>query len=374
MILLPVLAVTCIGAFIGFNYISSLPEQAEEAFGPATPRLGFMERHILAYRLLQAEDQLESPQDPLGVPTPFTVELGDAASVIVEQLAASDLIDDPELFSAYLRYGGKDRSIQAGEYLFSRAMSPIDIAEGLQDATPAEVTFRVLPGWRMEEIAAALPTSGLSITPDQFLREARNNPQDYSVGKFIPAGGTLEGFFVPGEYEIPREETTQGLIRTLVDGFEAQLGDEIMAELGNSGLGVHEAIKLASIVEREAVVIEEAPQIASVYLNRLAAGMKLDADPTVQYAVGYNRAQASWWTNPLSLKDLEFNSPYNTYIFPGLPPGPIANPGPEAVRAVAFPAETHYFFFRAACDGSGLHNFSSTFQEHLSYGCEGDNE
>jgi UPF0755 protein len=97
--------------------------------------------------------------------------------------------------------------------------------------------------------------------------------------------------------------------------------------------------------------------------------MKLDADPTVQYALGFSPLQQSWWTSPLTLVDLQVNSPYNTYIYAGLPPTPIANPSLEALRAVAFPAETNYLYFRAKCDGSGFHEFSETFDEHLTNEC-----
>jgi len=126
---------------------------------------------------------------------------------------------------------------------------------------------------------------------------------------------------------------------------------------------------LASIVEREAVLDEEMPLIASVFLNRLAAGMKLEADPTVQYALGYTAEQAAWWKNPLSAADLGVDSPYNTYRFPGLPPGAICNPGLGALQAVAFPAQTAYYYFRADCENLGAHNFAKTYEEHLGNAC-----
>jgi UPF0755 protein len=122
-------------------------------------------------------------------------------------------------------------------------------------------------------------------------------------------------------------------------------------------------------VERESVEAAEMPLIASVFLNRLEIGMSLDADSTVQYAIGYNETQQTWWTNPLQGEDLLFDSPYNTYLYPGLPPGPIANPGLNAVRAVAFPAQTPYYYFRAACDGSGEHLFAETYEEHVQNAC-----
>ena len=135
-------------------------------------------------------------------------------------------------------------------------------------------------------------------------------------------------------------------------------------------LTIYQAVILASIVEREAVQDEEKALIASVYLNRWRIGMKLDADPTVQYAYGYDFTEGTWWKNPLELQDLQFDSPYNTYLYAGLPPAPIANPSLEALQAVAFPAETPYYFFRAKCDGSGYHDFSETLEEHLGNGCQ----
>jgi UPF0755 protein len=106
-----------------------------------------------------------------------------------------------------------------------------------------------------------------------------------------------------------------------------------------------------------------------VFYNRLKAGANLASDPTVQYALGYNQDQATWWTNPLSQQDLQVDSPYNTYLYPSLPPGPISNPGLAALEAVAFPADTPYFYFRAACDNSGRHVFAKTYDEHLANAC-----
>jgi UPF0755 protein len=155
----------------------------------------------------------------------------------------------------------------------------------------------------------------------------------------------------------------------LLDNFEEQLKLELRNGFAQQNLSIFEAVTLASIVERESVVAEEMPLIASVFLNRLDAGIKLEADSTVQYALGYNSRQDTWWTNPLSGQDLEIDSPYNTYRYPGLPPGPIANPGLSALRAVAFPAQTPYYYFRAACDASGKHLFAQTFAEHVGNAC-----
>jgi UPF0755 protein len=126
---------------------------------------------------------------------------------------------------------------------------------------------------------------------------------------------------------------------------------------------------MASIVQREGVDPNEHSLIASVFYNRLAAGMRLESDPTTQYALGYNENQQTWWTNPLTYDDLAVNSAYNTYQVNGLPPGPISNPGLNALQAVAKPAQTPYYYFRAKCDGSGDHEFATTYDEHLQNAC-----
>jgi UPF0755 protein len=181
---------------------------------------------------------------------------------------------------------------------------------------------------------------------------------------FLPDGATTEGFLYPDQYTLPRSTTAAQLVSVLLSNFTLQLTSDLQDGFHRHGLDVFQAVTLSSLVEREAVVDEEMPIIASVFYNRLAVGMKLESDPTVQYALGYNSGQGTWWTNPLSLNDLQYDSPFNTYMYYGLPPAPIANPGPAALQAVAYPAETPYYFFVARCDGSGLHKFSETFEEH----------
>jgi UPF0755 protein len=248
-------------------------------------------------------------------------------------------------------------------------MNSVEIAHSLQDATPSKVDFVILPGWRMEEIAAALPTSGLQISPQEFLSGTIKPYGNTESLDNLPPGATLEGFLFPGGYELERDTSLTVLLEHVLGSFEQNLSPELRQGFSQQGLDVFQAVTLASIIQREAVDPAEMPMIASVFYNRLRSGMKLDSDPTVQYALGFNQAQGTWWTNPLSLDDLKTDSPYNTYLYPGLPPGPIANPGPEALRAVAFPDESPYYYFRAACDHSGTHVFSETFEEHVSKAC-----
>jgi len=343
-----------------------IPLRATNTYGPPTPTLGLWGIIDYSTRLLWHDGNLTNPLDVNGIERVFVIEQGETVSSVAERLQSEGLVHSGSAFRDYLIYKGMDISMQAGNYMLSPSMSVIDIANQLQDATPAQVTFVVLPGWRMEEVAASLPTSGLDITPEEFLAAAASYPVGY---EFFRPGATSEGFLYPDTYILSRDTTASQLLETLVRNFGLHLTGDLREGFARQGLDVYQGVILASIVQREAVIADEQPIIASVFLNRLNAGMKLDSDPTVQYAIGFNVAQQTWWTNPLSAQDLQFISPYNTYLNVGLPPGPIASPDLSALRAVAYPAKTTYFYFQAQCDGSGLHNFAETFEEHLANSC-----
>jgi UPF0755 protein len=346
-----------------------LPARAEASFGPPAPGLSLIQRTRLAYILLVKKDQLKEPFQSSAAPVPFEIQLGESPQVVAQRLKEAGVIPEAQLFTDYMVYAGLDRQIQAGEYQLSPRMPPIEIAQSLQDATPLEVAFRVLPGWRVEEVAGALPTSGLRFTPQSFLNAAQNPNDTLRNSLELPPGATLEGYLFPDQYRLPRQIPLDEFLALLVQDFQAKVDRDLQAGFKDQGLSLHQAVILASMVQREAVVEDEMPMIASVFLNRLAAGMKLESDPTVQYAVGYNNDGSTWWKNPLGLGDLKMFSPFNTYQVMGLPPGPICSPGLSALRAVAYPAETPYYYFRAACDGSGKHNFARTFEEHQQNAC-----
>jgi UPF0755 protein len=363
------LALVALVALAGLLWALGLPARAAATFGMPAAGLSTSQRLWLAAQLLWESEQLTQPVDAFGKPRPFKVDLGEPVVAVAGRLQAQGLIRDAAAFRTYLIYSGKDTTLQAGAYELSPAMSSLEIAHALQDATPDEVTLVIFAGWRLEEIAASLPTSGLAFSPADFIRAARWLPPGDGFFENLPESASLEGFLFPGSYALPRQLSAPQLVRILLESFASQLTPEIQRGFERQGLSLFEAVTLASIVEREAVLDDEMPAIASVFFNRLAAGMPLDADSTVQYALGYNRAQGSWWTNPLSAADLRVDSPYNTYRVSGLPPGPVANPGLSALRAVAFPAKTPYFYFRAACDGSGKHLFAQTYPEHLANAC-----
>ena len=344
-----------------FFVLIFIPMRVERDFGQASSRLPLGQRYQYALRLFWYDGLLTEPSPGAG--QSFTVNDGEPTHAIAQRLEQTGIILDADAFLDYLTYTGLDTSLQAGDYQFESFMSMVDVARTMQDITPQDVTFVVLPGWRMEEIAASLPTSGLSAEPEAFLQSART-PINYP---FLGGASTNEGFFLPDSYILPRATDADGLVEALIRNFSLHLTSELETGFSNQNLTVYQAVTLASMVERESVINEEMPLIASVFLNRLYAGWKLDSDPTVQYAVGFD---GNWWPNPLSAFDLEFDSPYNTYLYTGLPPAPIANPSLEALSAIANPVTTNYYFFRARCDNSGWHNFAGTIEEHIQNGCE----
>ena len=163
-------------------------------------------------------------------------------------------------------------------------------------------------------------------------------------------------------YRIEPETTTEEFVDRLLDQFASKIGGAVREGFQANGLDVHQAVSLAAIVEREAQVTAERPLIASVFYNRLRIGMRLQADPTVQYALGYQDSEGRWWKKALTYDDLRVESAYNTYANAGLPPGPICNPGLASLQAVSAPATTDYYYFVAVGDGS--HVFSRTLEEH----------
>jgi UPF0755 protein len=347
---------------------SQLPQYVSEKFGPPADSLSYKDQLFISLQLLLNESALETPLVDLQAPQSFTVHLGESVQEIAYRLQAEGFIQNIDAFSHYLMYSGLDTSIQAGDFVIENGMTAVDIARQFQDATPREASLIILPGWRMEEIAGSLPSTGLGISSEAFIAFGKNPAAEMLPGKWQEVEN-LEGYLFPGTYRVSREISIQELIWQILNDFDAQVSQKLEGVFLSSGISLEDAIIIASIVEREAVLDEEKPIIASVFLNRIRMGMRLESDPTIQYALGFQPDQATWWKNPLSSSDLTFDSPYNTYLVNGLPPTPICNPGLVSINAVAYPAQTDYYYFRAACDGSGRHNFAKTYEEHVANGC-----
>ena len=349
-----------------FGFIS---KKVRTVLGPADPSLTTTQRISYSFRLFTNLDNLTLPISEMDDEAIFDIQPGESVQMICLHLEQSGLIPDASTMRLYLVYSGLDRQMQSGSFLLKASLTPIEIASKISNRYNTTVNFSILPGWRIEEISESLATSGLNIGKQEFLSSAMNPPEELANLFGLAENQTLEGYLGSGAYVLSRETSVEDLLREALVRFSSSFNQELIDAFAVQGLEVREAIILASIVQREAMHDDEFPMIASVFINRLAVGMHLETDPTVQYALGFNEALNTWWKSPLSYADLEVDSHYNTYRYSGLPPGPICNPSYAALFAVAHPLDTPYYFFRAKCDDSGLHNFAITFEEHLANGC-----
>jgi UPF0755 protein len=306
--------------------------------------------------------QLEPPQP--GAADSVRVEIMSGANVrdVADMLHAAGLIREPTVFRLYTRYLHLDGKIRPGEYDLSPGMKPELILAKLIRGDVVHYRFTVPEGLTVIQVADHLAALGL-VSRDRFIRVA--NGSAGLVAEFLPDGVhlpyPLEGYLFPDTYDYKKGVTEEEIIEQMVRRFREKLKEEYLARARERELTVHQLVTLASIIEKEAAVAAERPLISGVYHNRLAIGMKLDADPTVRYALNKPPQET------LLYKDLEVVSPYNTYRNAGLPPGPIAAPGEASIRAALWPAAHDYFYFVAKDDGSGEHYFSRTLAEHEAY-------
>ena len=313
-------------------------------------------------------DSGEPPQVALPAadeePLLITVEPGASPHDIGNQLAANDIVRSARLFRVLVALTGVSGSLEAGEYEFTRGTPAVEAVRRIADGKTASRAVTIPEGLRTEEIAELLDDQGI-VGRDEFLAalaEARDQAEQPFLHEI--ASADLEGYVFPARYEFFRGASAADVVDTLLRGFQTNVADAIQLE--GQTLSLAEVVTLASVVEREAATPEERPIIASVFLNRMRFGIGLQADPTVQFALAADPlsvSQNGWWKKELTLDDLKIDSPYNTYVSQGLPPGPICNPGADAVRAVIRPARTGYLFFVAKEDGT--HVFAETLEEHL---------
>jgi UPF0755 protein len=332
--------------------------------------LGFVRKLQLSFNLSFHKQELLAGKNLISERTIFTIQPDESAYVIANRLEDGGFVEDKIIFIDYLIYKGYDRLINAGEFYLEPGMNILSIAEKIHSSTGDLTTFNILEGWRVEEIAQAMEVYEFQFNSDSLI-SAVQHPQKSG---FTPAGYenylSLEGFLSPGQYKVDKNMTLDTFLSMTTHNFENMITPKMLKNFKKNGLNLYEAVTLASIVEKEAILPEEGPSIASVFYNRLAIGMKLESDPTVQYAVGWDSKSSSWWKNPLTISDLQTKSNYNTYQVSGLPPNSICNPGKSALHSVAFPESTNYYYFRAACDNSGKHVFSVTYEEHLQNSCQ----
>jgi UPF0755 protein len=324
-----------------------------------------LEKMLIGLYLNLRKDAVESPASDDDTPIVFTINPGETAATIAPRLEREGLVADGQLFLYLVRYEGVDAQLEAGEYELRPNMTMNEVVEALQTGRLREVSVTIPEGKRAEEVAALL--GELKVADGEvFMGLVRSawDGYDFLLDRPEEAPASVEGFLFPETYRIPVDYDASQVVDLMLMTFAERFSPEMRQAAAEAGMSVYEVVTLASVVEREAVVAEERPIIASVYLNRLEQGMYLQSDPTVQYALGYQEDTGQWWKIPMNLEeDVQVDSPYNTYMYPGLPLGPICSPGLASIQAVLEPADTTYLFFFSKFDGS--HAFAETYEEHL---------
>lgn len=267
----------------------------------------------------------------------FVVERGSGVRAIANDLKEQGLIRDPIAFFILTKKEGSDTKIQAGDYKLSPSMNLSQILDELTHGT-IDVWVTIPEGMRSEEVADILEKQ-IPSYQDSWRQVLIDN----------------EGYLFPDTYLIPKETDISTVLSIFKSNFDKKIANAGLTDNPN----LENAVIIASLIEREAITDDEKPMIASVIANRLRQGMALDIDATLQYAKG--KVGDKWWTVPTAA-DKNINSPYNTYRNPGLPPGPIGNPGIEAIKAAVNPATSSYFFY--IHDSSGKAHFAKTLEEH----------
>lgn len=282
------------------------------------------------------------------------IPAGAGTAEIGRRLIDAGVVRDQWSFRAALWWTGNARKLKAGEYRFDRPVSTLDVVDKIArgDVYGRRVTFP--EGLTIADMAKVYESHGLG-TAAEFLAASR---EVTAIAELDPAARDLEGYLFPETYTLPRGIPAARLIGMMVDRFRTVFTDEMRQRAMEQGLTVREAVTLASLVEKETAQTAERPLVAAVYRNRMKIGMGMQADPTVVYAL----QKAGRYDGNIHKEDLAFDSPYNTYKHPGLPPGPIASPGKASLEAAVAPADVKYIYFVSRNDGT--HVFADTLEAH----------
>jgi UPF0755 protein len=275
-------------------------------------------------------------------PAVFAIRKGDGVKTIASKLSQQGLIRSSTAFFIFVKIQGIERDLQAGDYRLTKSMSTSDIARELTHGI-LDVWVTTLEGWRVEEIATKL-AKDLDIPESEFLKVAR------------------EGYMFPDTYLIPRDASASGIADIFEGNFNKKITLQMRTDSKKTGLTIDELVVMASIVEKEGKTQDDRPVIAGILYNRLKEDMPLQVDATLQYILGYDSKEKTWWRKGIADSDKKISSPYNTYKYIGLPPGPIANPGIGALMAVIYPKESQYMYY--IHDEKGLPHYAKTLEEH----------
>jgi len=286
---------------------------------------------------------LDLPNSAAAEPVSFVIEAGQSVEEIAKNLEREGLIRSAALFQLYTFLSAISSKLQAGHYQIPQNLNLKQVAELLQHGKFEErLTF--VEGWRREEMADEISKCKMQnakLTKEEFLKESEG----------------LEGYLFPDTYFVSSETTAADLVKMMRENFERKFDQP---ELTN--LTLDEVVTIASIVEREVRLPEDKTIVAGILRKRYLQGWPLQADATVQYALGYQPDEKTWWKKHLTADDLKIESPYNTYLNPGLPPAPIGNPGLESLNAALYPTATDYWYY--VSDSEGKMHFATTIDEH----------
>jgi UPF0755 protein len=288
---------------------------------------------------------------PHGAPARVIIPRGASFSQATDSLAKAKLVGWPKMFRLYGRVTGGDRNIKPGTYLLKHGTPWRDIISALNGGRGLVNTITIPEGYTVSQITPLLART-LNVPADSVQAAMKDTAL---LARLDIPNPTLEGYLFPDTYAFPVGTTARQAVREMVYDFERRWNSDWDAKASGLKINRNDLVTMASIVEREARVPEERPVIAAVYYNRLRKGMLLQADPTIQYALGHHVGRVLY-------KDLAVQSPYNTYIHKGLPPGPVASPGVASLNAAANPANIPYLYFVASPDGH--HEFRMTLDEH----------
>jgi UPF0755 protein len=285
-----------------------------------------------------------------------TIPPGISFSAVTDTLEAHGLIRNRRWFTLVARIRGLDRSVQAGTYDFQPGTSAPQILTMLANGQEAMVRVTIREGLTTIDVAAVV-AHRLALSEEEFLEATQDTNL---VRRYSPTAASLEGYLFPETYTVPEGVEANRLAAVMAQEFEEHWRPEWNARMDTLGLSRDQILVLASIVEGEARIASEREIISGVYHNRLRLGMRLQADPTVQYAIQQATGRRK---SRLLLRDYEFPSPFNTYLIDGLPPGPVSSPGLPSIEAALYPADVPWLYFVA--DSTGGHVFTRTYEEHL---------
>ena len=313
----------------------------------------------------QSDASLGAAAAPAAGVTTIEIRAGDSAGAIGDVLYLSGLITSARRFDTLVNLLGWGGDLEPGIYTFESGLATYELLRRIHSGETSPLRVTIPEGWRSEQVAALLAEAEVASAAEVLAALRRDANGAGTLAQERPAGASLEGYLFPSTYRFPLGATADQAVRMMLERFDQAVDEEVRTLIARSGRSLHEILTAASIIEREVVLDEERPVVAAVIWNRLNRGMRLQMDPTVQYAVASNPSRAArdgYWPLDLLAADLQYLSPYNTYVVEGLPPTPIASPGLASIRAAASPADVPYLYFVARGDGS--HVFAVTYEEH----------